>query len=278
MSKFKTAVDVYLDKTQPSAEEQSGEHLYWGHALEAPIIDRFIQETGHTVQRQPPIRHHPQHPWALANADGLILDSHGHPAAILEIKTASAYNNSEWGEEGSDEVPLTYIAQVQWYMAVYDLPEAWIAVLIGGQQYRQYKIEREDELISAMLQKGRHFWHHHVLAGIPPEPANGNDTFRLYPQDNGDTAEADTETLTAYNELKALKEQAKALDAQITAREDLLKTKIGIHSTMQTNGSPLFTWKSQSSNRFDSTRFKAEHPDMHKQYTKTTASRVLRLK
>lgn len=276
VSKFKTALDVYLSKTTEQPE-QKGEHLYWGHALENPIIDRFIQDTGANVIRQPEMRRHPDYEWAIANADALITNG-DTIEAILEIKTSSAFKSREWGADDTDEVPIEYIAQVQWYMWIYNLQEAYIAALIGGNQYRQYHIQRDDELIAMLAEKAQAFWQNHVIPRIPPEPQDGADAQKLYPHDNGDTAEADSDTLTAYAELRELKAQEKELKAQIAAREDLLKIKIGNYSAMQANGNTLFTWKAQSSNRFDNSAFKNAHPDLYRQYTKTSETRVLRLK
>lgn len=276
VSQFKTALDVYLSKTTDQPE-QKGEHLYWGHALENPIIDRFIRDTGANVIRQPEMRRHPDYEWAIANADALITNS-DTIEAILEIKTSSAFKSREWGADDTDEVPIEYIAQVQWYMWIYNLQEAYIAALIGGNQYRQYHITRDDELIAMLAEKAQAFWQNHVIPRIPPEPQDGADAQKLYPRDNGDTAEADSDTLTAYAELRELKAQEKELKAQIAAREDLLKIKIGSYSAMQTNGNTLFTWKAQSSSRFDSKAFQAAHPDLYRQYTKQSETRVLRLK
>ena len=276
VSKFKTALDVYLSKTTDQPE-QKGEHLYWGHALENPIIDRFIRDTGANVIRQPETRQHPDYEWAIANADALIMNG-DTIEAILEIKTSSAFKSREWGADDTDEVPIEYIAQVQWYMWIYNLQEAYIAALIGGNQYRQYHIKRDDELIAMLAEKAQAFWQNHVIPRIPPNPQDGADAQKLYPSDNGDTAEADSDTLTAYAELRELKAQEKELKAQIAAKEDLLKIKIGSYSAMQTNGNTLFTWKAQSSNRFDNSAFKNAHPDLYRQYTKTSETRVLRLK
>lgn len=276
VSKFKTALDVYLSKTTEQPE-QKGEHLYWGHALENPIIDRFIQDTGANVIRQPEMRRHPDYEWAIANADALITNG-DTIEAILEIKTSSAFKSREWGADDTDEVPIEYIAQVQWYMWIYDVNEAYLAALIGGNQYRQYHITRDDELIAMLAEKAQAFWQNHVIPRIPPEPQDGADAQKLYPHDNGDTAEADSDTLTAYAELRELKAQEKELKAQIAAREDLLKIKIGNYSAMQANGNTLFTWKAQSSNRFDNSAFKNAHPDLYRQYTKTSETRVLHLK
>ena len=163
-------------------------------------------------------------------------------------------------------------------MWIYDVQEAYLAALIGGNQYRQYHIKRDDELIAMLAEKAQAFWQNHVIPRIPPEPQNGEDAQKLYPHDNGDTAEADSANLTAYAELRELKAQEKELKAQIAAKEDLLKIKIGNYSTMQANGNTLFTWKTQSSSRFDSSAFKNAHPDLYQQYTKTSETRVLRLK
>ena len=276
VSKFKTALDVYLSKTTDQPEQQ-GEHLYWGHALENPIIDRFVQDTGALVIRQPETRQHPDYEWAIANADALITNG-DTIEAILEIKTSSAFKSREWGADDTDEVPIEYIAQVQWYMWIYDVNEAYLAALIGGNQYRQYHITRDDELIAMLAEKAQAFWQNHVIPRIPPEPQDGADAQNLSPPDNGATAEADSDTLTAYAELRELKAQEKELKAQIAAREDLLKIKIGNYSAMQANGNTLFTWKAQSSNRFDNSAFKNAHPDLYRQYTKTSETRVLRLK
>ena len=263
VSQFKTALDVYLSKTTEQPEQQ-GEHLYWGHALENPIIDRFIQDTGANVIRQPEMRRHPQHQWAIANADALIMNG-DTIEAILEIKTSSAFKSREWGVDDTDEVPIEYIAQVQWYMWIYNVQEAYLAALIGGNQYRQYHIKRDDELIAILAEKAQAFWQNHVIPRIPPEPQNGEDAQKLYPHDNGNTAQADSDTLTAYAELKELKAQEKELKAQIAAREDLLKIKIGEYSTMQAGDNTLFTWKAQQSNRFDSKAFQASHPYLYQQ-------------
>lgn len=275
VSKFKTALDVFLSKTTEQPELK-GEHLYWGHALEAPIAARFSEETGELIYRQPEIKKHPKHDFALANADGLIIDKiTQQPIGILEIKTANAFKTKEWSNE-DDGVPIEYIAQVQWYMEIFDVDFAYIAVLIGGSDYRQYRIERDRELAADLLARAKEFWENHVMKNVPPEPQNAADVQKLYPQDDGEAQQADTETLIAYNELCSLKAQAKVLDEQITEREEMLKTKIGQRAIMLSGEEKLFTWKTQNSNRFDSQAFKAAHPDLYQQYTKTTQTRVFR--
>lgn len=276
VSKFKTAVDVYLSKTTEQ-EESNAEHLYWGHALEAPIIQRFELETGLNVLPQPEIKRHAVHGFMLANADALIIDAQGNPEGILEIKTSSAYNTKEWGAEDSDNIPLAYIAQVQWYMAVYGLSYGYLAVLIGGNKYKHYRLERDQELIDLMIEKAARFWTD-LQQGIPPEPQNSKDIIKTSPEDNGESAEADTETLETYNRLKTLKAQAEEISIEITDCEEKLKLKLHKKAEMKSGGNVLFTWKSQTAKRFDSKAFQTAYPDQYKQFQKESTTRVFRLK
>ena len=276
VSKFKTALDVFLSKTTDQPEEEN-ERFYWGHALENPIIDRFVKETGFSVLRQPETKRLSEsQPYILANADALILGKDGKPQGILEIKTSSAYNTKEWSADDGEAIPLEYSAQVQWYMGIFDVDFAYLAVLIGGNQYRHYRIERDKELFEMMRDRAVAFWQNHVLTNTPPAPQNAEDVLKLYPQDDGGSKEADGETLQAYNELCEIKAEIQALETKKAAAENILKQKIGEAAQMQHNGEKLFTWKTKSSNRFNSSAFKAEHPDLYKAFTQTTQSRVFR--
>ncbi len=276
VSKFKTALDVFLSKTTDQPEEEN-ELFYWGHALENPIIDRFVKETGFSVLRHPETqRLSESQPYILANADALILGEDGKPQGILEIKTSSAYKTKEWSVDDGEAIPLEYSAQVQWYMGIFDVDFAYLAVLIGGNQYRHYRIERDKELFEMMRDRAIAFWQNHVLTNTPPVPQNAEDVLKLYPQDDGGSKEADSKTLQAYGELCEIKTQIKELEARKAAAENILKEKIGEAAQMQHNGEKLFSWKTQSSNRFNSSAFRAEYPDLYKAFTQTTESRVFR--
>lgn len=278
VSRYKSALDVFKDKTSETISLKGNEATYWGSKLEAVIVDRFVEDTGLNVLRSPEIKRHPNHSWAIANVDGLILDETNKPIAILEIKTANQFLSKKWGEEGSDEVPIEYVAQVQWYMWIYDLPEAHIAALIGGSNYRTFKVYRDDELIEAMVNQCEDFWHNHVLTNTPPAPQNAEDVEKLHPKDNEQSIEADTETIKALNELKDLKTQQKELEKEISDREEYLKIKIGENSAMQLHGTTLYTWKTQETKRFNSSEFKKEHPDLYTQYITVNQYRRLTIK
>ncbi len=275
VSPFKSAVDVFLAKTEPNPTEEKNELFYWGHALEAPIADRFALEHGVEVIRDVPINRHPEHEWMVANVDGIINDS---PRGILEIKTVSAFAGRDWGADGSDEVPLSYLAQCAWYMAVMDYDYAILAALFGGNQYREFRIERDAELETILIDKGREFWFNHVQTGIAPEATTESDALRLFRRDNGNSVEGSDDVLDTCQQLGLLKSEIKGLASRAELLETRIKIAMGEAATLTYHGQTLATWKSQSANRLDIKALEAAHPEIACQFRKVSESRVLRLK
>ena len=250
VSQYKSALDVYFDKTEPKLEQEHQEHFYWGHALEQPIAERFSREhPDFEVMRNVPIAMHPQHEWMLANVDGLFDDDQGN-RGILEIKTVNAFASDSWGFENSDQVPLSYAAQVAFYMAVMDADFAIIAALFGGNSYKEFRIERDLEIEAVLIREGGAFWHNHVIPRIPPEPKTANDVARLFKHDLGTILEADDNLLNLCQEIKRLKTDAKDLDGLIVELTTNLKKVMGDSALLQYAGSTISSWK----NNKDSTK------------------------
>lgn len=275
VSPFKTAVDVFLAKTEPNPEEEHNELFYWGHALEAPIAERFARDHQIQVLRDIPIMRHKEHEWMVANVDGIINDA---DRGILEIKTVSAFGGRDWGVDGSDEVPLAYVAQVAWYMAIMDYDYAKIAALFGGNDYREFHVERDIDLERTLIEKGRAFWFDHVLPRVAPEAKTENDILRLFRRDDGTEIEADEALLELCEELKALKANAKRMESEIDLIETKIKARMGEHATLTYCGGVLATWKTQTARRFDTKAFEAAHPELCEQFRKVSESRVFRIK
>ena len=104
----------------------------------------------------------------LANLDG-ICEVPDYGTCIFEAKTASAYKAGEW----EDTIPDEYMCQIQHYMAVTGYAGAYIAVLIGGNTFRWKFVERDEELISMLIELETDFWNH--VQGCTPPPLDGSD-------------------------------------------------------------------------------------------------------
>ena len=71
--------------------------------------------------------------------------------------------------------------------------------------------------------------------------------------------------------------EIKALQEQKVEYENKLKAKLGSYEKATTENYTIH-WKSYTSNRFDSKRFKTEHPDLYKEYVNETISRKFLVK
>jgi putative phage-type endonuclease len=89
---------------------------------------------------------HPGRPWQLATPDRLVYEcTHvGNQswdlAAVLETKTDAG--SDEWGDEGTDEIPVHYRCQVLWQMDVTGVSRAYVSCLDPARwKIREYVIE-----------------------------------------------------------------------------------------------------------------------------------------
>lgn len=276
ISPWRTRLQLWQDKVQPRVEKIDPARqriLSRGHRLEPYVVDMLAEETGLEVLHRNCRYIDAEHPFLACE-----IDAEAATGQNIEIKTVSPFKAQEWGELGTDAIPVHYTAQAQHGMMIRGAASCIFGVLIGGDDFRVYEVQRDDEIIAALREAEVRFWLDHVVPAVAPEPTSGEDIARLYPHDAGTAVEADTAALIAYNELRALLAQAKDLDAQIELRKDALRTAMGPHARLLSSGTELATWKTQQANRFDQSAFKAAQPDLYAQFVKTTEMRVLRIR
>ncbi len=154
ISKWNSAIQLWMDKTNQTNEPvEINEAMEWGTILESIICDHFAMVTGKTVMEVKAMLQHPEHPFMLADVDGVTTDENGYPA-ILEIKTASEYKRDEW----SEGVPAYYQTQVQHYLCVTGVSKAYVAVLFGGNSFKIYEVDADPEIQSMLMAVEKNFW------------------------------------------------------------------------------------------------------------------------
>jgi putative phage-type endonuclease len=276
MSRWKSPMDVWLEKTGQAEPREAGEAAHWGTLLEPIIRKEFINRTGLDVREEKSIIQHEKYPFMLANIDGIVE----HPVrgeGILEIKTAGAYFAKDWENGLSDE----YLLQVNHYMAVTGYPYAYVAVLIGGNQFKWLLVERDDELIRMMLKMESAFWHM-VMTKTPP-PIDGSNAScellkRLYPE-----SRAKSKITLPDDALQLIKvfEAAQAAEAEATLRKDTagnkLKEMLGEHET-GTVGNRTVSWKSINSEKLNTKLLKSHYPSLYEEHTYFTSYRRFTIK
>lgn len=167
VSRFGSAMSVFMDKRGLSAPLIETEAMRFGNLLEDVVAREYALKSGRKVRRAAGFIRHAEYPWAFANIDR-YSDKVGTPRRILEVKTTGAYAAEDFGEVGTDQVPASHVCQTQWYLACAGKDTADLAVLIGGQKHRIYTIERDNDLIREMFDVAAAFWED-TQAGRPPD-------------------------------------------------------------------------------------------------------------
>lgn len=261
LSPWTTPYELWLDKLGRLPQKEETPAMRMGTLLEPLILGMYVQETGIHATKPAEIIRSTQHPFALANLDGLASDR------VVEIK--SARDDRDWGEPGTDEIPTYYAAQVMHYMGVTGLPRADVAVLIGGSDFRVYTVARDDDLIQAIFRVEQDFWRH-VTECSPPPIERASDAALAWPASRASHVQAPPNIAASVARLKEIKAMAKALESEASTLEDIVKPFIADNDTLvDVGGHVLATWKSsKDSSRFDMDAFKVAHPDLVEQFQK----------
>jgi putative phage-type endonuclease len=143
--------------------------MYWGKLHEPTICDEFARRHPELLVLPSGTYTANDMPWWIVNPDRLGFTAEGD-LEVIEAKTAR--DDYEWGEEGTDQVPVHYKAQVRWYCAALAARRARIAVLIGGSDYREYIVETDDADTELMRTSGQAFMDS-LAAGVAP-PIDGH--------------------------------------------------------------------------------------------------------
>lgn len=263
MSKWKTPLQVYLEKRGEAPPQPESEPMRWGTRLEPLVRQEYADRTGEVVRLPDGLLRHPKYPWMLATIDG-VTDSQ----RLVEIKTARTAEG--WGEPGTDEVPQAYLIQVQHYLAVTALPVADVAVLIGGQDFRLYEVPADREMQDLIIEQEAEFWRR-VQDGIPPEPVSYADIVARYGRaSRSASVVASPHVRDAVLELRQIKAEREQLDAREEAARAVVMQALGEADTLvDADGAVLCTWKAaKPALRLDGAALKAAHPEIWQQFAK----------
>lgn len=273
ISKWSTPIEVWLEKTGRSERKDISDNpnVHWGTVLESVIADEFARlHPEYKVEKLDVTLVAMDRPWAHANLDRMLTDEHGNHG-VLEIKTARY--DTDW----KDGVPDYYLTQVTHYLSVTGWKFAYVAVLISGSDYREYRIERDEGDIRMVDAAVDDFWNNYVLTGAMPrligvEGENGPLAIAF---GNGDAEVGMPDNVTEFDELvrryKAAGEEIDRLKEQRAADGVMLRNLMGKHKSMMSDVYKV-TWRRGDKTRFDVKAFKRDNPKLAKRYEVTKVS------
>lgn len=275
ISPWRTPLDVYLDKVQPRKAPPSPAKqkiFSRGQRMEPYVIDLLSEETGLVIAKRGERYLDPEFSFIAAE-----IDAEAESGENIEIKTCSPFKAREWGEQQTDAIPVHYTAQAMHGLMVTGKKVCVFGVLIGADDFRVYRVERDDETIGAIREKEVQFWE--MVTSLTPPPLTAvSDVMRIFDRDVGTGIEADGKALDALLQLRELQARRKEITEEIEFAEQKLKIFMQDNSYISLQGKQLATWRTQSSTRFDIAAFKEAHPALYDAFKKTSKSRVFRIK
>ena len=275
VNKYKTPFEVYLEKTEPITEvKEQSESAYFGDIFEDVVAKEFEKRTGKKVRRDRKHYKHKDYPFMVANIDRRVVGEN----AILECKTANQFLMKEW--EG-EEVPASYLVQVQHYLAVTGAEIGYIAVLIGGQKFIWKEVQRDEELIEMIIEAEKDFWK--KVQDETPPVLDGSSAAENYLKEKYKQAESEKAVELGFeykDKIKTYlekKEQLKVFETEVKELENQIKFEIGRAEYAHAPGYTL-SWKNVSISKVDSKKLKSEYPEIYEKVIKKNKTRRFLIK
>lgn len=225
LSPYKSPYTLYLEKaglTEPEPKPDNGP-LYFGKVLEPILMNELKKREGiNNIEYAPPLILDKEFSFLGAHLDGRIPGT----SKIIEAKTTSPFKRDDWGEPGTDNIPDYYILQCQHNMRVAEAELCFVPVLVGGSDYRTYRVKRNEGLIHSIVDAEVEFWER-VKEHNPPDPDGSESSTealkKLYPTGTGEIISPTGEILDILHELRAVKTDLKMTERQRAALENQIK-------------------------------------------------------
>jgi putative phage-type endonuclease len=226
ISPWATPFEIYCRKLGLAPEVEETRAMRIGTLMEPVIAQLYADETGHEIADRQVCVTHPTLPFVRATLDGLREDGR-----IVEFKTAGIRAAKEWGDE-NDAIPDYYAIQLHHQMLARDAEVADLAVLIGGQDFRIYTVERYEPTAARLIELESEFWDRVQRRDPPPATAVADARLYacLYPDPEGETDLGDAGRIQAMNYEECGREIKRLEEARERAKLELLAA-LGPHQT-----------------------------------------------
>lgn len=284
LNRYSSPLTVYFSKKGDVPQVENAK-IHWGHVSENAIRRETARRYGLKARKMPYMFRSIKNPFMIADLDGLVMaetetDIEGvkvQGVGGLEIKTTTHFN----GEFTGDEIPDSYYAQVQHYMAVTGLSWFILAVMIDKVGGRVYVVPRNEGFIEQLIERERVFWNEFVMTDTPPAPTGIEREMEIIGTlPTAESVEIDASYSDLLDERAAIEAQIKELEKKSAALKESVLLAIaqasGNESAEKTTA-VCNEWRiSYNTQTRKSADVKALEKDGLTNYIKTSSSRVAR--
>lgn len=261
---YHTALEVYTSKVTDLPEDNAGEAASWGQLLEDVVAREWARREGMAVRRGPALVQSTRWPWMVASVDRLACrPGSTRPVGVYEGKLRTSWVARAW----DDGVPADVVVQCLHYCAVYDLPVAYVACLVGGAELRTYTVHAERTLIDDIVEEERRWWESYVLPRrLPPltrDDSNASALARLFPAPEG-AVELDLDAVELLRQRRKADEAYKAAKAERDEIDDRIRLLLADKVEGHINGVKFVAWTpSDGSRSTDFDLLQRDYPDAY---------------
>ncbi len=271
---FGTPQQVYYDKRgQLPHDDDFSEPAHFGNLFEDPLARDWARRN-RTVVEPVGIIANVDDPRPVRALDRLCtecpLDRSVQSLCALEVKTRNAFVSKFWRQGPPDDV----LAQVLWQILVTGLDHIHVVCLIGGQDYRQYTVRRDEhvKLVAYINAEAGRLWHEHIVPGRVP-PLTGDEApdalidlyDRLHPDRSGVAVmDRDTDAIAAMTEyVEAVAMEGEGRRLKKTAKAKLYAALGGAQAAVFQDR-PFFSIEQSVKETPDLARLREEFPEAYR--------------
>lgn len=235
-----TQYKLKLIKTGQLEPDPDNEITMAGKCLEDGIGKLYAWKFNKKLRAVPRMMH-PKHKILWCSLDRKI---HGE-RRFIEIKKVNPFAFASWGEEGSDEIPESYIWQMQAQYASSGYKETAELVAYGS-SLMTYPIPRDEVLIKRLETDAAEWWNEYIIKDNEPPMTSREDVLLKYPHNLGKLKVADFETIGAIDSYKDVRQKIKELEEQKDIHSlNILKAITDADALIDIEENVLATWKAR---------------------------------
>ena len=280
LNKYSSPLSVYKAKVDGIVKDMSDNaNVKRGKELEDFIMTKYVQpkmkEYGYTAEKPEFMIINSDYPYLRANLDGIAksMTKPSYETSILiEIKCVSTFAEDAWDGSEYCGIPPYYYAQMQHYMAVTGMRAGYLVALFDRTwTVKWYPVKRDDAFIGKMLKTLKDFYDVNMCMQIPPKI--------VYSMDKEDAVKAiqnavqptvdSPEMTNLVSEYKDIGKSIKGLEKR---KDELASEILSLHRQGFKPTVGKVSFNISTTHRFDSARFKTEHPDMYEEYCEDVES------
>ncbi len=189
---------------------------------------------------------HEDRPLLIATPDGISCPLEGEgDKYLLEIKSPGQHTQYDWGEDGTDQVPMYHVPQVLWGMAATGLKAAHVVARVRCEM-RVYVVPFDQEVFDDIYARVERFWQRHVVKQEPCPPDDSSQyaehLSRRYSERYPNTLDAPAAANLWAKRLIAAKERRKKAELAVELAKNNLKNIMQGNERMKTEFG-ICTWK-----------------------------------